>query len=135
MSLHGITKDTELKDKIEQYWNLELQGVGIYYTLSRLAKEQGFDDMAQTLIGLGNDEARHAGLYGMLNGKMPVDFFKVLEQAVHGEENGMLEIKKIVERLKGLGLAQAAAEVDAAANDEGHHAQVLKNLLQKYKKD
>ena len=135
MSLHGITKDTELKDKIEQYWNLELQGVGIYYTLSRLAKEQGFDDMAQTLIGLGNDEARHAGLYGTLNGKMPVDFFKVLEQAVHGEENGMLEIKKIVERLKGLGLAQAAAEVDAAANDEGHHAQVLKNLLQKYKKD
>lgn len=135
MSLHGITKDTELKDKIEQYWNLELQGVGIYYTLSRLAKEQGFDDVAQTLIGLGNDEARHAGLYGTLNGKMPVDFFKVLEQAVHGEENGMLEIKKIVESLKGLGLAQAAAEVDAAANDEGHHAQVLKNLLQKYKKD
>lgn len=135
MSLHGITKDTELKDKIEQYWNLELQGVGIYYTLSRLAKEQGFDDIAQTLIGLGNDEARHAGLYGTLNGKMPVDFFKVLEQAVHGEENGMIEIKKIVESLKGLGLEQAAAEVDAAANDEGHHAQVLKNLLQKYKKD
>jgi len=135
MSLHGITKDTELKDKIEQYWNLELQGVGIYYTLSRLAKEQGFDDIAQTLIGLGNDEARHAGLYGTLNGKMPVDFFKVLEQAVHGEEHGMIEIKKIVEKLKGLGLEQAAAEVDAAANDEGHHAQVLKNLLQKYKKD
>ena len=58
-SLHGLTKGTELEPMIKQAMMAEANGTMMYYALARLAKEQGFDDIAETFIASANQEAVH----------------------------------------------------------------------------
>lgn len=80
MSLFGNTKGTALEEQVEQYLMAENQGVVTYCALARLAAEQGLTDIAAALGELAGDEARHAGLYAVLNGHVPQDLLAVLSQ-------------------------------------------------------
>ena len=62
----------------------EANGTVMYYALARLAKEQGFDDIAETFIASANQEAVHAGFYATLNGKYPQDFWAMAETIMNG---------------------------------------------------
>ena len=61
MSIHGLTKDTELESMIKNVMMAEANGTMMYYALARLATEQGMGDVAKTLIESANQEAVHAG--------------------------------------------------------------------------
>jgi len=132
MSLHNLTKGTELEEQVSSYMKAEAHGVMLYYGLSRLAKEQGLNDLAETLIDIANDEARHAGLYGVLNAAVPQDIFTVLAQALKAEQNGAVQIHKMAEKARSLGLETAANEIAAAAKDETNHAAILEKILSDY---
>ena len=54
MSIYGLTKGTELERTVKGYMQAEANGAMMYYALARLAKEQGFDDIVETLIEAGN---------------------------------------------------------------------------------
>lgn len=132
MSLLGITKGTDLEKQVEQYLHAESQGVVMYYGLARLATERGLDDVAEVLLQLAADEARHAGLYAVLNGHVKQDIFAVLGQAVKGEMAGMEQIKAMAQKARLLGLDEVAREIQAAAEDEGEHGKRLEELIKKH---
>jgi rubrerythrin len=132
MSLYNLTKGTELEEQVNSYMKAEAHGVMLYYALSRLAKEQGLNDLSETLIEIANDEARHAGLYGVLNAAVPQDIFAVLAQALKAEQNGAAQIHKMAEKALSLGLKATADEIAAAAKDETHHAAILEKILSDY---
>ena len=52
----------------------EAKGTMRYYTLARLAKEQGLDDVAEQFIEAANQEAVHAGFYATVNGNAAQGF-------------------------------------------------------------
>jgi rubrerythrin len=132
MSIYEVTKGTELEKDIDQFFEAELRGVGMYHALAFLAKEKGLDDVVETLETLAEDEGRHAGLYMVLNGRVPQDIFAVLSQASKIERDSKPKIKEFAQRVRGLGHEKAAEEIEAAAEDEGHHGDVLAYLLKKY---
>jgi rubrerythrin len=132
MSLLGITKGTGLEKQIDQYLEAEARGVAMYYGLSRLATEEGLDEVAASLLTLAGDEARHAGLYAVLNGHVPQDIFATLKKVAQLESDGVSKIRTFAQQVRSLGLDAAACEIEAAADDEGRHGQILDELVRKH---
>ena len=132
MSLLGVTKGTDLEEQIELYLKAESQGVVMYYGLARLATERGLHDVAEVLLKLAGDEARHAGLYAVLNGHVHQDLFAILSQAAKGEMAAKEPIKALAAKARLLGLNEVAGEIEATAEDEWHHGKVLEELVKKY---
>jgi rubrerythrin len=134
MSLYGITKETELEEQIDRFLELETRAVSMYHGLARLAKERGLDDVAEGLIRVANDEARHAGLYAVLNAHVPSDIFAVLGNVAEMEANSEKGIKAFAQKVRDSGFDEAAQEIEAAAEDEGRHGRTLQELLKKHGK-
>ena len=132
-SFHGLTKGTELEPTIKTVMQAEANGTMMYYALARLAKEQGFDDIAQTFIESANQEAVHAGFYATLNGKYPKDFWKLAETVMKAEYTGEKQVKDLAEKVRAAGFAAAADEMEIFAKQERHHGEVLEEIIKKYK--
>lgn len=132
MSLLGVLKGTELAKQIDQSMEAELRGVGMYYALALLAREQGHPETAKTLESIANDEARHAGLYSVLNGHVQADIFATLAQFAQLESNAETRIAAFAEAVRKLGQEDAALEIEATAKDEGRHGVLLQALVEKH---
>ncbi len=132
MSLHGLTKGTELEKSVAALAQAEANGVMMYYALARLAKEQGLDDVAETLINSANQEAVHAGFYATLNGKYPKDFWALLETVKKAEIAGENQIKALADKVRAAGFNEAADEMEIFAKQEGHHGVVIEEIFKKY---
>lgn len=132
MSLHGLTKGTPLEKTMAALAQAEANGVMMYYALARLAKEQGLDDVAETLIESANQEAVHAGFYATLNGKYPKDFWALLETLKKAETSGEKQVMAMAEKVRAAGFTDAADEMEIFAKQEGHHGVVIEEILKKY---
>ena len=132
-SLHGLTKGTELESMVKSAMLAEANGTMMYYALSRLAKEQGLDEVAKTFIESANQEAVHAGFYATLNGKYPQDFWKLAETVMKAEYAGYDQVKAMAEKVRAAGFNTAADEMEIFAKQEQHHGKVLEEILKKYK--
>lgn len=132
MSLHGVTKGTNLEKFVETMAVGEAHGVMMYYALARLAQEQGYADVAKDFIEAANQEAVHAGFYATLNGKYPKDFWGMVRGLMAAETSGEDKLKSMAEKFRAAGLAEAAKEVDIFAAQEGHHGVLLKKILEKH---
>lgn len=132
MSLHGITKGTQFEQISEMLAKGEACGTMMYYALARLAKEQGLDDVAEDFIQAANQEAVHAGFYATLNGKFPQNFWKLVRGLMAAEYHGDTAIKTLADKFRAAGLAEAADEMEIFAKQEGHHGELLKNILEKH---
>lgn len=132
MSLLRVLKGTELEKQIDQSLEAELRGVGMYYALALLAREQGHPETAKTLESIANDEARHAGLYSVLNGHVQEDIFAVLAEFAQRESNAEARILAFAENVRELGQEEAAQEIEATARDEGRHGVLLQALVEKH---
>ena len=131
-SLHGLTKGTELEPMIKTVMMAEANGTMMYYALARLAKEQGMDDVANTLIESANQEAVHAGFYATLNGKYPKDFWQLLETVKKAEIAGEKQVKEMADKVRAAGFAAAADQMEIFAKQEGHHGEVIDEIFKKY---
>ena len=132
MSLYGLTKGTPLEKSVAALAQGEANGVMMYYALARLAKEQGLDDVAETLIESANQEAVHAGFYAILNGKYPKDFWALLETVKKAEIAGEKQIKALADKVRAAGFSEAADEMEIFAKQEGHHGVVIEEIFKKY---
>jgi rubrerythrin len=132
MSLLGITKGTDVEKQIDQIAALESQGVTMYNGMAILAREQGYDDVADHLIALAIDEARHAGLYAVLNGHIKANFFEILKTAASVEVGSVKKLQEFAQKIRNLGLMHAAQAVEETALDEGRHGSILKEIVDTY---
>ena len=131
-SIYGLTKGTELEPMIAAIAQGEANGVMMYYALARLATEQGLDDVAKVFIESANQEAVHAGFYSILNGKYPQNFWELTKGIKAAEIKGEASVKALADKVRALGFAAAADEMEIFAKQEGHHGVVIDELLKKY---
>lgn len=134
MSLYGVTKGTKLEKQVDELLSIETRAVGLYYGLAMLAKDQGLNDVADALLNLADDEARHAGLYTVLNAHVPPDVFAMITPVADIESNSVKDIKVFAQQVREMGLDTAAQEIEFVADDEERHGQVLQELVKKYAK-
>ena len=133
--LYGATKGTELDFLAKEAARAELNGTLMYYTLARMAKEQGLDEVADVLIESANQEAVHAGFYATLNGKYPKDFWELLDRVRAAEYAGENNVKSFAEKFRAAGLTKAADEMEIFAKQEAHHGEVIDELFKKFNPD
>ena len=132
-SFYGLTKGTELEPVIKNIMLAEANGTMMYYALARLAKEQGFDDVAEKFIESANQEAVHAGFYATLNGKYPENFWALAETVMKGEYAALDQLKAVAEKVRKAGLTEAAEQIEIFAKQEYHHGEILEELLKAHK--
>ncbi|MBR1672743.1 MAG: hypothetical protein IJ702_07435 [Fretibacterium sp.] len=140
MSIYGLTKGTELEKMVSGAAQAEANGTMVYYALARLAREQGFVDVAEQFIEIANQEAVHAGFYAVLNGQYPQDFWEFAASMQKAEANAEGHIGEIAAKVRALGEAkgcqaeceEAAREIEVFAAQEKNHGVILDGLLKKY---
>lgn len=132
MSLYNVAKGTPFEKIAEMLARGEAQGTMMYYALARLAKEQGYDDVAKDFIDAANQEAVHAGFYATLIGMYPQDFWSLVRGIMAAEYSGDKTIKGFADKFREAGLSEAADEMEIFAKQEGHHGEALKKILEKY---
>ena len=133
MSILGETKGTKLEKDIDKMWKGEAQGAAMYAGLALLAKERGLEEVSEKLVKISADEARHAGLYAVLNGHVNGDIFDVLKKMEPLESNGVEKLQQFAENVRKLGMKEAAEHIESVALDEGRHGEILKDLVAKFK--
>ena len=135
MSIYAKTKGTELEKTIAQLASGEAMGGAMYYALARIAKGYGLDDVAEQFIELGNQETNHGGFYATLNGKYPNDkaaFWKLVAGLSKAEFKGEANVNALAQKLADMGIPEASEEVRGFAEQEKHHGEVTKAILEKY---
>ena len=135
MDIYGKTKGTALEKTIAQLASGEAMGGGMYYALARIAEHHGYTDVAKEFIELGNQETNHAGFYATLNGKYPIDkdaFWKLVKGLSKAESKGETNIGALAQKLSDMGIPKAAKAVNEFAEQEKHHGEVTKAILEKY---
>ncbi|MBB5337401.1 ferritin family protein [Pectinatus brassicae] len=132
MNLLGVLKGTELEKHVEQSLEAEIRAVGMYHALAYLAKRKGYTEVATTLENIASDEARHAGLYSILNGHVQDDIFTTLTHVAKLESGAVAKIQEFAQAVRGLGLDQAAQEINATGKDEERHGLLLQALVEQY---
>lgn len=134
MSIFGMTKGTEFEDIIEKNAIGEEKAAGLYAALAFLAKEKELYDVSEILMKISTDEARHAGLYAVLNGHGNQEFFEVLKKIAPAETNAYEKLHQLAESVESLGLKEAASHIEVLALDEKRHGEILLKLIEKHSK-
>lgn len=133
MSIYGMTKDTKLAPMMKMMAQGEAKGVMMYYALARIASEQGMNqEIVNTFIEAGNQEAKHAGFYAAINGDYPQDFWTLVYGLAKAEAKGEGSVQALADKVRGAGFEAAADDMEAFAQEEGHHGVILGRILSKY---
>lgn len=133
-NIYGLTKGTEVEKKIAALAQAEANGTRNYYAMARLAREQKLpEELAKTLECMADQESNHAGFYTVLNGGIPEDLFKRMEEAAKVECSAREGLAPLVDCLRKLGSEEAATQAEEFINQEMHHGELLHELLKKYR--
>lgn len=135
MSLHGLTKGTELEKAVNIFMKAEANGSMLYEALARMAKEQGYIDAAETFQHIAHQEAVHSGFFAVLNGKYPQDFWQLVKGIQKAEAAADSSIQPIIQQFRAMGMNEAANELSVFAEQEKEHGVLLDNLLKKHVPD
>ncbi|MBU3177998.1 rubrerythrin [Clostridium estertheticum] len=134
MSIYGVTKGTKFEEQIDKNGKGEEQGAGMYAGLAYLAKERGLDELSEVLLKIAADEMRHAGIYAVFNGHINQDIFEFLKKIAPVESNAFESLNQFASKMRGIGLEDAAKQIEAIAVDERRHGELLKNIVDKQSK-
>ena len=134
MSIYGVTKGTKFEEQVDRNMKGEEQGAGMYAGLAYLAKERGLDEIAEVLLKISLDEARHAGLYAVLNGHSNKNIFEVIKKYAPGEKNAFKMLNQFASNVRDIGLDDAANNIENIASDELRHSELLSDLIDKASK-
>jgi len=128
----GVTKGTELEEKVEMNFKGETSEVGLYLAMARQAEREGYPEVAQALERIAWDEAWHAAHFAELNGKISASTKENLEKMLAGEQGANKSKREAAVRAKELNIDHAHDYFDESSRDEGRHAKALEGLLKRY---
>ena len=131
-TLHGLTEGTAFETMTVNTALGEAKGAMMYYALARLARERKLDYAAEKFIAAADQEANHAGFYAVLAGMYPRDFWQLVRGLAKAESAGEEKLKKLAERFRAENWNDAADELERFAAEEGHHGELLRDVLDKY---
>ncbi|PJI08389.1 MULTISPECIES: ferritin family protein [Clostridium] len=130
----GQTKNSEIEELIGRGFKGESGAVGIYYGLALVCREKGLDDIAEGLEKIASDEARHAGMYAVLNGMISDDVIAQINKFFKVEANELKNVTALAEKAGELGLKDAKEMIAKSYFDEENHVKILKELFEKHSK-
>lgn len=128
----GVTKGTELEEKVEMNFKGETSEVGLYLAMARQAEREGYPEVAQALERIAWDEAWHAAHFAELNGKISASTKENLEKMLAGEQGANKGKREAAVQAKELNIDHAHDYFDESSRDEGRHAKALEGLLKRY---
>ncbi|MCL4426673.1 MAG: rubrerythrin family protein [Firmicutes bacterium] len=128
----GVTKGTELEEKVEMNFKGETSEVGLYLAMARQAELNQRPEVAQVLERIAIEEAWHAAHFAELNGKISCNTKENLEKMLAGEQGANKGKREAAVKAKEINIDHAHDYFDESSRDEGRHAKALEGLLKRY---
>lgn len=123
------------KMSVEQHVENNIKGetweVVHYLAMALKADNEGRTEVAQVLRSIALDEAAHGARFKYLAGEIG-DLKKEIEGMLSGEEKAYEGKHDGMKEAEAAGQKEVASFFDTAAHDEGRHAAMLRNLLERY---
>ncbi|MBQ9239965.1 MAG: hypothetical protein IJ164_01365 [Duodenibacillus sp.] len=132
MTMHNYAKNSQFKELIEMLHNAEAKGANMYYVMAYLAKEKGWDDVAEACCANAAEDAFHGGRYGAMLGKGAAEddaFWKMLLGAYRLEAGAEAQLKEICAKVRGAGEEALAEEIEKSIEEENEHARRLERVF------
>ena len=127
--------DQETKTSVEQHVQNNIKGetweVVHYLAMALKADNEGKTEVAHTLRSIAMDEAAHGARFKYLAGEIG-DLKEEIEKMLAGEEKAYEGKHEAMKEADASGQKEVASFFDTAAHDEGRHAAMLRNLLERY---
>ena len=125
----------DYKKTLQGQAQAELSGAGMYFTLARIAKAHGLEDVSMQFTELANQHADQASFYFTASNRYPQEthalwqFIKGLSKAEEYGEKAILDLSR---QLEEAGHKDIAQTVQTFAAQHKYHAQVTHQLVEKY---
>lgn len=132
MSLYGAAKGTAIEDMIRTLQQAEEKGSATYYVLKFLAKEKGYDDLAEAIAANAAEDASHGGKYGAMLGEGVEDdaeFWKLIKHFCRAESGAEKLLTGMAEKARQAGFEAIAKEIEATIPEELEHGERLAKVL------
>lgn len=135
MNLHGIAKGKSFEKIIEMLKNAELNGANQYFTMYFLAKELGFNEIAEAIYKNAAEDAAHGGVYSHLLGEGPAtkeDFIKMVINFYKAEASADTILAKLANEVRESneeGADRIAELIEHSIPEELEHARRLEAAL------
>lgn len=135
MNLHGIAKGKSFEKTIEMLKNAELNGANQYFTMYFLAKELGFNEIAEAIYKNAAEDAAHGGVYSHLLGEGPAtkeDFIKMVINFYKAEASADTILAKLANEVRESneeGADRIAELIEHSIPEELEHARRLEAAL------
>lgn len=135
MNLHGIAKGKSFEKTIEMLKNAEFNGANQYFTMYFLAKELGFNEIAEAIYKNAAEDAAHGGVYSHLLGEGPAtkeDFIKMVINFYKAEASADTILAKLANEVRESneeGADRIAELIEHSIPEELEHARRLEAAL------
>lgn len=128
----GVTKGTELEERVEHNFKGETMEVGLYLAMARQAQREGYPEVAEVLKTIAWEEAEHAAHFAEFNSKISASTKDNLVMMMKGEAGANKGKREIAVKAKELNNDPAHDFFDESARDEARHHNALLGMLQRY---
>ncbi len=138
MSLLNLAKGTAVEEIVSMLNKAEKNGANMYYVLVQLAKEKGYDDLAEAMLLNAQEDALHGGRYGAMLGESKADsedaFWQMVISFYKAEAGAKQQLEPLAEKAKAAGQMEIADLIAESIPEEELHAERLEAILKKYNK-
>ncbi len=130
-----MTEASTTTDALNQHISNNISGetweVVHYLAMALKADNEGRTEVARTLRDIALDEAAHGARFKYLAGEIG-DLKEEIGKMLAGEEGAFDGKHEGMKEAEAAGEKEIASFFDTAAHDEGRHASMLRNLLDRY---
>lgn len=131
----GIANDLDesLKQELRENFNIECREVAIYLAMSKIAQDEGYNEISQTYKTIALEEAYHATNFARLLGEdISCSIEEDLKYRIKSEYGATQNKIKLSKKVKELGLDSIYSVINGMCKDEANHSKEFINLLNKY---
>ncbi len=133
MTMYNYAENSQFADFIKKMHEGERNGSELYFVLIYLAREKGYDDLAEVMLRNACEDAMHGGMYGVMLGRGNVDDEKFWRQVVNLyklEASAQESLGKIVDEVRAAGEDRLADCIAGTIPEENEHAVRLAKVFE-----
>ena len=133
MTMHNYVENSKFGDLIKKMRDGEVNGSGLYFVLIYLAREKGYDDLAEAMLKNACEDSVHGGMYGAMLGKGHVDdetFWRQVVNLYKLEASANESLAKMADEVRAAGEDRLADCIAATIPEENEHAARLARVFE-----
>ena len=133
MTMHNYAENSKFGDLIKKMRDGEVNGSGLYFVLIYLAREKGYDDLADAMLKNACEDAIHGGMYGAMLGKGNADeetFWRQVVNLYKLEAGAEEALGRMAEEVRAAGEDRLADCIASTIPEENEHAARLARVFE-----